>query len=110
MALNKKNRLKKKKDFESVFKKGKAVKGNFLFVRYLKNNLGFPRFAFVVSSKVSKKAVVRNRIRRTLSEAVRVGLKNIQPRDIIIIADKKMIDVPREKIIQDTESVLIKIS
>lgn len=110
MALNKKNRLKKKKDFESVFKKGKAIRGNFLFVRYLKNGLQFPRFAFVVSSKVSKKAVVRNRIRRLLSEAARTKLKNIQPRDIIMLADKKIADAPREKIIQDTESVLIKIS
>ena len=90
MALPKHNRLKRKKDFESVFKKGKAVKGDFLFVRYLKNSLGFPRFAFVVSSKVSKKAVVRNRIRRILSEAARMELKNIEPRDIIMIADKKI--------------------
>ena len=110
MALPKKNRLKKKKDFEEVFKKGKAVRGNFLFVRYLKNSLQFPRFAFVVSSKVSKKAVARNRIRRLLSETVRVKLKNIQSTDIIIIADKKIADTPKEKIIQDTESVLIKIS
>ena len=74
MALPKKNRLKKKKDFEEVFKKGKAVRGNFLFVRYLKNSLQFPRFAFVVSSKVSKKAVARNRIRRLRSRMCMVGL------------------------------------
>ena len=110
MALNKKNRLKKKKDFEGVFKKGKAVKGNFLFVRYLKNNLEFPRFAFVVSSRVSKKAVVRNRIRRALSEAARSELKNVQPRDIIMIADKKIADISRENMIQDTRLVLTKIS
>ena len=110
MALNKKNRLKRTKDFEGVFKRGKSIKGEFLFIRYLKNNLEFPRFAFVVSAKVSKKAVVRNRIRRILSEAVRSELKNLQPRDIIMIADKKTADAPRESIIQDTRSVLIKIS
>lgn len=110
MALPKKNRLKKKKDFEEVFKKGKAFRGNFLFVRYLKNDLQFPRFAFIISAKVSKKAVVRNHIRRYLSEAVRIKLKNIPPRDIVMIADKKIADAPREKIVQDTELVLIKIS
>lgn len=36
------------------------------------------RFAFVVSTKVSKLAVVRNRIRRLMSEAVRLWLKEKQ--------------------------------
>ena len=57
MALNKKNRLKKKRDFEDVFKKGKAVKGSFLFIKYKKNELGVPRFGFVVSAKVARKTI-----------------------------------------------------
>ena len=109
MALNKKNRLKKKKDFEGVFKGGKAVRGNFLFAKYLKNDLGFPRFAFIVSSKVSKKAVVRNRIRRVLSDISRTRLKEIGPVDAILIADKRIIEAPREKIEQDLESILRKL-
>ena len=109
MALNKKNRLKKKKDFESVFKKGKAVKGNFLFAKYLKNDLDCSRFAFIVSSKVSKKAVVRNRIRRVLSDISRTRLKEIGPVDAILIADKRIIEAPREKIEQDLEAIFRKI-
>ena len=53
MALNKKNRLKKKQDFEAVFKKSRAVNGSFLFVKYKKNELDTPRFGFVVSAKVA---------------------------------------------------------
>ncbi len=106
MALNKKNRLKKKKDFETVFKKGKAVKGNFLFVKYFGNNLGLPRIAFVVSLKVSKKAVIRNRIRRTISEIVSKSLKKIQPVDIIIIADRKILGASRDEIIHETETII----
>ncbi|MBI2068694.1 MAG: ribonuclease P protein component [Candidatus Yanofskybacteria bacterium] len=109
MALNKKNRLKKKKDFEGVFKQGKAVKGNFLFVKYRKNGSGYPRIAFIVSSKVSRKAVVRNRIRRILSDISRTRLKELGPVDIILIADKKIIEAPREKIEQDLESIFRKL-
>lgn len=109
MALNKKNRLKRKKDFESVFKKGKASKGNFLFARYLENDLGFSRFAFIVSSKVSRKAVVRNKVRRVLSDISRAKLEELGPVDIILIADQKITAAPRDKIEQDLESIFRKI-
>ena len=109
MALNKKNRLKKKKDFEAVFKKGKAVRSVFLFARYLGNNLGFPRIAFVVSSKVSKKAVVRNRIRRTVAEAASRNLKTIQSADIVVIADKKVTGASKNEITHDAENIFGKI-
>ena len=109
MALNKKNRLKKKKDFEAVFKKGKAVRSVFLFVRYLGNNLGFPRIAFVVSSKVSKKAVVRNRFRRIIAEAVSKNLKDIQSADIIVIADRKIKEASKDEIVHDTDNIFNKI-
>lgn len=109
MALSKKNRLKKKKDFERVFKEGETAKGSFLFARYFNNEQGFPRVAFVVSLKVSKKAVVRNRIRRILSEAAGAELKNIRPADIVIIADKKIINIPKAEVIRDLKEVLRRI-
>lgn len=109
MALNKKNRLKKKRDFERVFKEGRAVKGNFLFAKYLKNDLGFSRFAFIVSSKVSRKAVVRNKVRRMLSDISGARMKEFGPVDITVIADKKVTEAPRDKIEQDLESVFRKI-
>ena len=37
-----------------------------------------PRFAFIVSSKVSKEAVQRNRIKRALSEAVRFEMTRLK--------------------------------
>jgi len=41
--------------------------------------LDFCRFAFIVSRKVSTKAVVRNKIRRKVREAIRLEMKNYQP-------------------------------
>ena len=64
-------RLKKNKDFEQIFKKGKSVKGDFLLLKIVKNKLNKNRFAAIVSQKVSKKAIIRNKIRRRIAEIIR---------------------------------------
>src|SRR3990167_10143695 len=101
MALNKKNRLKKKRDFEDVFKKGKAVKGNFLFIKYKKNELGVSRFGFVVSAKIAKKAVGRNKIKRILSEAVRDRIDGLGSYDVLVFANHKIITAPKKDVGED---------
>lgn len=74
--LPQQNRLKNKKDFENVFKKGKGYRTDFLYVKVLKNNLKNSRFGFIVSTKFSKKAVLRNKIKRLLREEIKARLKN----------------------------------
>jgi len=73
--LPKLNRLKKKKDFEAVFKKGKSFKNSFLVLKITPNKLEISRFGLIVSQKVSKKAVIRNKVRRRLSEIIRKKMK-----------------------------------
>lgn len=109
MPLNKKNRLKKKRDFEDVFKKGKAVNGSFLFIKYRKNGLSVSRFGFVVSTKVARSAVERNKIRRILSEVVRGVIGGLEGYDIIVLATSKIITAHREDVIKDFLGVLKKI-
>lgn len=85
--LPKTNKLKKKKDIERVFKSGKGFKEDFLILKMVKNNLKNSRFAFIVSQKVSKKATLRNKIRRRLSELARRHLPPGRPgMDIVIMA------------------------
>jgi len=76
--LAKANRLKKKKDFERVFKIGRGFKEDFLFLKNAKNNLKSSRFAFIISKKFSKKATLRNKIKRRLSELIRLKMPEIQ--------------------------------
>ncbi len=84
--LNLKNRVTKKKDFDFIFKKGRGLKEGFLVVRYAPNNLSSARFGFIVSQKVSKKAVVRNKIKRQLSEIVQKNLGIIKKKvDCVLI-------------------------
>jgi len=73
--LAKENRLTKKKDFSLIFKKGLGVKEGFLFIKTVINKSKDSRFAFVVSQKVSKSAVIRNKIRRILKELIRGHLE-----------------------------------
>ena len=77
--LPKINRIKKKKDFETIFKNSKIFRNNLFIFKIMKNNLGQNRFGFVVSQKVSKKATIRNKVRRRLAEAIRIKIKDIYP-------------------------------
>ena len=85
--LPKINRLKNKKDIERIFKDGKGFKEDFLILKVVKNNSKNSRFAFVVSQKISKKATLRNKIRRRLNELARTKIKGFKKgMDLTLIA------------------------
>jgi len=85
--LSPKNRLKKKKDFEKVLKRGKGFREDFLFLKLIKNNFKISRVGFIVSKKISKKAVQRNKIKRKLREIIQLYLAKIQPGfDLVFLA------------------------
>lgn len=91
MALPVKNRLKKKKDFDLVFKKGKAVNGSFLFIKYVKSEFDYPRLGFVVAAKFAPKAVIRNKVRRLFSGIVWPELlPNMLAYDTVVVVTKKI--------------------
>ena len=80
------SRIKKKKDFETIFKNSKSFKTNLFIFKIMKNELGLSRFGFVVSKKISTKATVRNKVRRRLSEIMKAESKNIKSGiDLIIV-------------------------
>lgn len=68
--LIKKYRLTKRNDFKSIFSTGKRSFNKLFSIRYKLNNLDNPRIAVVVSNKVSKKAVVRNRLKRQVRSII----------------------------------------
>jgi ribonuclease P protein component len=85
--LPRKNRIKRKKDFKIIFKKARSRKNTLFVFKTTKNNLNLNRFGFVVSQKVSKKATIRNKIRRRLIEAIKTEKESIKPgTDTVIIA------------------------
>lgn len=70
-----------------VYQKGKIIRGAFCSLKYVRNNRRQTyRLAVVVSRKVHKSAVVRNRIRRRMYEIVRGESSRIRaPYDIVFI-------------------------
>lgn len=68
-----------------VFQRGKSVRGAQVSLRYVLNNRRKEyRAAVVVSRKVSKSAVVRNRVRRRIYEIIRKNSSRItRPYDLV---------------------------
>ncbi len=85
--LPKEKRIKKRKDFEIIFKNSKSLRNGLFILKVAKNSLQTSRFGFIVNQKVSKKAVVRNKVRRRLVAVVKDIEKNIKPGiDLVFIA------------------------
>lgn len=105
--LAKKYRLQKGKDFELVFKEGKNIDSEFLFLKSRKNNLKISRFGFAVGKKISKKSTARNRIKRRLSETIRMKLGKVkQGFDVVIIAKSGIVNKNYLRIDEVVEKML----
>lgn len=70
--LSKRFRFHSRGGVKYVYRHGQTVRHTKLSLVFCDNSRGFQRFAVVVSKKVDKRAVVRNRIRRRVYEAVRL--------------------------------------
>ena len=69
--LKKENRLTKDNDFDRAFKSGRSSYGRLLGIKAINNNLNDNRFGTLVSLKVSKLAVERNKIKRQIRAIVK---------------------------------------
>jgi len=107
--LPQKNRLIKEKDFNRIHKFGNFTGENFLAIKFQRNNLEVSRFGFLVGTKISKKAVERNLVKRRLRESIHLKLNNIKPGyDIIFLTKPEIVGKSYEKIDKAVENVLRK--
>jgi ribonuclease P protein component len=92
------------KDFDNLFKVGRFVGGDLAMMKVWKiNEEKFPnreykkddlKIAFVVSTKVHKSAVKRNRLKRQMREVVRLLIKDNKVKSgfmVAIMAKKEML-------------------
>ncbi len=85
--LKKIHRLTKDKDFDNIFKNGRSSYNKILGIKAMANQQVNSRFGIVVSAKISKKAVERNKIKRQVREIIRARLDGIKSGyDIMIIS------------------------
>jgi ribonuclease P protein component len=60
--------------------------GKFFLVVFCVNNRGSARLGIAVSRKVSKRAVVRNRIKRQIRESFRLNKNLLMGMDCVVVA------------------------
>jgi ribonuclease P protein component len=86
------HRLTKMREFQGVFAKGRGFREDGLFLKVKSELQGDSKFGVVVSKKVAKQAVVRNRIRRLVKEALRKEIVHIEKEvhaAVIVLPDFK---------------------
>lgn len=84
--LKKDHRLTKQKEIDNVFKKGKGSYNDCIGIKAVKNKERFNRIAIIVSLKVSKKAVIRNKLKRRVAHVLKEYIPEFQENyDIVSI-------------------------
>ena len=83
-----------------TYQNGKTIRGSKISLVFADNSRNRQRYAVVVSKKILKSAVGRNRIRRRVYEAIRAELPKVEkPVDcIFIIYSKDILDIDYKEI------------
>jgi ribonuclease P protein component len=87
-------RLRRAEDFTRLRQKGSSVHNRNLLLSHMPNGLSLNRYGFVTSGRLGG-AVVRNRVRRLLREAVRAVHPQLGTgHDVVLIARQPLIEQP----------------
>ncbi len=115
MGLPSKNRLKRRSDFQTVYRKGiRRSSRYFILKAFPANSNSLTEFCdtkigISISRKVSKKAVVRNRIKRQIRAVFRCLLPKISsPWLIVIVVKAEAKECKYEHFLRELEKLLIK--
>jgi len=82
--LNRENRLKKNKEFNYIYKKGKYINSSNFTINYVDTYLKFPKFGVSVGKKVGN-SVVRSRTKRVMTEIIRLNIDKIACKNYVVV-------------------------
>lgn len=132
MALPSSNRLKSRHDFRAVFREGFRTHGNYMTLRALQpcndklpssdtpddaerdttvTSVTPPRIGISISTKVSKKAVVRNRLKRQIAAVLYELLPKLAPEWRLVVVVKPTAaqqECGSKQFLQELEQLLVK--
>ena len=104
--LKKANRINKTRDLQKVYRLGKSMHTSALVIKFVE--AAKTQIAFVVSKKVSKRAVERNRIKRVLREQMRLGLASHRLGKYIVIVKPSAANLTNAEIREELKKSLSK--
>lgn len=91
--LKKASRIRLNKEFDRAFQDGQSFYGQILGLKAVPNGRSVFRLGILISTKVSKKAVVRNRFKRQIREIIRQELPLLEKgNDLVVIVFPQILD------------------
>lgn len=98
--LSKKYRFHSRGGVRYVYQKGKTIRKPKMSLVFCENTRGFTRMAVVVSKKVNKTAVGRNRIRRRVYEVLRKNIESIPKKVdyVFVVFSPDILTVPNSEL------------
>ena len=114
MGLPKAHRLRDRKDYRAVYEQGIRRYSPHLTLIALPSEenqdvvlIPATMFGISISKKVSKKAVVRNRIKRQIKGVIRTHLQSVNPGwKVVIVVKPKAIECKYEHFLRELEELL----
>ena len=107
MALKRALRLRKSREFQQVRQQGRRITSRLLALAWMPNDVAQLRIGFVVSKRISKRAVDRNHVKRLLGEALRPSLGDLSAGwDIVFSAKKETLVTDLRTLEQDIPALL----
>jgi len=101
------HRLRRPEQFQHARHQGRRWESRLLILQAVANRHRTTRCGFVVSKRVSKHAVGRNRLKRLLGEAMRSSLPELSPGyDIVLNARKEALAADLRALEQDIPALL----
>jgi len=107
VALKRALRLRKNSEFQRVRQQGRSITSRLLILAWTPNDVAQLHIGFVVSKRVSKHAVERNRLKRLLGEVMYSSLAELSPGwDIVLTARKEALAADLRTLKQDIPALL----
>ncbi len=107
-GFTKQQRILTPAQYQAVFEKRQSQHNSSFGIYVAKNDQTFARLGLVVSKKVSKKAVVRNTIKRRVRELFREQAADFGAIDYVVVAKTPLQQLAPKQFISELESVLVK--
>jgi ribonuclease P protein component len=103
-------RLRRKRDFDAAYARGRRVADGFFTVIVTANDLGAPRLGLAVAVRAAGGAVARNRLRRIIRESFRLHQGALPALDLVVSVRPSARAVPAQTLRESLAALWCKVA